>query len=397
MPKLRVLPPVRSPITPAAIAAGALSLLASGVRARDEVRAALHQRYSARDLVLTDSGTSALVLALRAAAQLSPGAVALPAYGCYDVATAADGAGTSVLLYDLDPATLGPTPSSIEATLRRGARTVVIAHLYGVPVDVAQVRAAIARHGALLIEDAAQGAGGALDARPLGSLGSLGVLSFGRGKGVTGGRGGALLANDDLGMRAIAAVAQGVAAPPRSLAEPLKTAAQWLLGRPALYAIPAALPFLGLGETVYRAPSIVRGLPAFAAGMLRETLRLADTEAAARRAHAERLLTALRDRGKDDIVAPRAPRGAIAGQLRLPLLVHPSLADRFASAEARRLGIMPAYPRTLAALDGFRARVGNGDATHPGAAQLVARLFTAPTHGGLSPRDVARLAAWLAG
>ncbi len=34
--------------------------------------------------------------------------------------------------------------------------------------------------------------------RPAGAHGALGVLSFGRGKGVTGGKGGALLVNDEL-------------------------------------------------------------------------------------------------------------------------------------------------------------------------------------------------------
>ncbi len=34
----------------------------------------------------------------------------------------------------------------------------------------------------------------------------------------------------------------------------IKSFAQWAFGRPALYAIPSAMPWLGLGETHYRDP-----------------------------------------------------------------------------------------------------------------------------------------------
>ena len=50
------------------------------------------------------------------------------------------------------------------------------------------------RHGLAVVEDAAQGLGATWRGRPLGSFGDVSVLSFGRGKGWTGGVGGALLA-----------------------------------------------------------------------------------------------------------------------------------------------------------------------------------------------------------
>ncbi len=82
------------------------------------IRASFHPQHA----VLTDSGTTALTLAIRAAQRIRPGPVSLPAYCCYDLATAADGAGADVLLYDLDPLTLGPDWSSFERTLGRGSR-----------------------------------------------------------------------------------------------------------------------------------------------------------------------------------------------------------------------------------------------------------------------------------
>jgi len=187
------MPPVASPLTAGAIARGAGGVLGlDGGRAGRDVAAWLGG-LGVRGALRTDSGTGALTLALRAAA---PALVALPAWGCYDLATAADGADVAVWLYDLDPRTLGPADGAIEAALTAGADVVVLAHFHGVPVDLPRARRLADAAGALVVEDAAQGAGISVAGRAAGTHGSLGVLSFGRGKGVTGGRGGALLAGD---------------------------------------------------------------------------------------------------------------------------------------------------------------------------------------------------------
>ncbi len=396
MPSLRVLPPVHSPVTLAGVASGIGALAGGAARARAAVTAALGERFGCRDLLLTDSGTSALALALGAGAQRAPGPVALPAYSCYDIATAADGAGVQGLLYDLDPATLGPDLGTLGAALEQGARTVVVAHLYGIPVDLAAARSLAGRYDALLIEDAAQGAGAAYGGRPLGSLGSLGVLSFGRGKGVTSGRGGALLANDDAGVAALAAVRDRPRPARTAATEPIALLAQWLLARPSLYAIPASLPFLGLGETVYRRPREPRGMSPFALGVLRRTLASTDREAASRRAHAERLLARTSTAGTG-FEPMRMPAGGVPGYLRLPVLAPDASRARRSSRTARRLGIMPGYPGTLAELPGFGARVLNGSGGFPGARRLAASLVTLPTHGLLSERDLGALEAWIGG
>ncbi|HEX8361985.1 MAG TPA: DegT/DnrJ/EryC1/StrS family aminotransferase, partial [Longimicrobium sp.] len=146
----------------------------------------LRERFGARHVALCASGTHALQCAL---ARAGGAPVALPAYACYDLATAAVGAGVCVALYDVDPASLAPDPASLERVLAAGARLVVVAPLYGIPVDWPALERLATVYGARLIEDAAQGHGASLGGRALGSLGEMSVLSFGRGKGWTGGGG----------------------------------------------------------------------------------------------------------------------------------------------------------------------------------------------------------------
>jgi perosamine synthetase len=386
--------PTHSPLTVRALAAGAAGAFGTASAGRITTRIRFH--WWAREVMLTGSGTQALTLALLAALERRPGLVALPAYGCYDLATAALGAGATVVLYDLDPDSLQPDPASLEAALAHRPSALVLVHLYGIPVDVACIVQAARAGGTLVIEDAAQAFGATIDRRPAGSLGSLAVLSFGRGKGLTGGSGGALLANDDSGVEAIASARarlNGSDRPRGGWAELAKTSAQWLLARPAVYAIPAALPFLRLGETVFHAPSPVRP-------MARASMRILDSvwtrslrATKVRYDNALRLLaTARADAGWR---ALRILPHACPGYLRLPLRPPGDDRPRVLTPAAIRLGIIQGYPLPLSALDGFRDRCVNSDASLPGARLLAESLITLPTHERLSASDLRAIPAWL--
>jgi len=331
----------------------------------------MRREYGARLLLLTDSGTSALRLALAAAATERPGLpVALPGYACYDLATAAVGAGVPVALYDLDAETLGPDFQHLKRIAARGLAAIVVVHLYGVPVDLAQARAVAVSANTLLIEDAAQGTGGTYDGVPLGGHGSLAVLSFGRGKGVTAGRGGALLANDERGERVIGDRAFAVRS---GIAESLPLLAQWLLARPSLYGIPAAIPWLKLGQTVYKAPRASRGMSAFALGVLATTWALREDAAKARRITGDGLHELI---GRSQRMTAFHPvSGAVPGYLRFPVRARdPKIAGSLASSWAQ-WGAMRGYPTSLDRVGPLRSLIRDLDPL-PRSAMLAETLLT---------------------
>jgi len=353
------------------------------------VRSRLEARWTGRRVILTDSGTTALALALRPSPAGNSRPVALPAYACYDVATALDIAGVPFLLYDLDPATLGPDFDSLRRVLDAGADRIVVVHLYGLPVDMRGVSELARDFGALVIEDAAQGAGGSFGGIALGGLAPLGVLSFGRGKGTTGGRGGALLVQPDAEPWVEAQGSPNLRPATTALRDWPALLAQWALGRPSLYWLPASLPFLGLGDTIYHPPHLAAKLSGLAAAVLDKTLPLSDVEADHRRRNAARLKEALRG---TRLQAPEPPIGAWPGYLRFPVIVESD--SQPPAEEAALLGIVPGYPRPLAELDGFGTRRQNSKEGFPGARRLAARLWTLPTHGALSDADLVRLESW---
>ncbi|HWZ60401.1 MAG TPA: DegT/DnrJ/EryC1/StrS family aminotransferase [Gemmatimonadaceae bacterium] len=373
--------PVSSPLSLGALVRAAVAAAAFGPRsAHDAVAAALRVRFDARAVALTDSGTSALVLALRLAMPRS-GTVALPAYACVDLLAAAARAGVRVRFYDVVPDTLGPDLDSVRAALQRGADTIVVAHLYGYPADVPAVRALADAHGAMVIEDAAQQAGGTLRGTRLGAFGPLTVLSFGRGKGTTGGRGGALLAFDTTTL-------SGVSLPPSGAgwSDLARAAAQWAAGRPALYGIPASIPALRLGETVYHEAHEPHGLSTAPARLVVASLARADADRVGRAATSDRLRAALADAPSLRIV--REIDGAQSGYLRLPVL---DAAHRESLAAS---GVVRSYPRSLDQEPAAAALVHRGEPSPIGAHEVCDTLWTLPTHDMVTDRDIAAILAW---
>ena len=93
------------------------------------VSSALNRRYGSRAALLTNSGTSALILAF--AEWYRPGGtVAYPAYGCIDLTTAAIGAGVRVRLYNSIPHRESRSRFCARSD-QRGVDAIVVAHLYG--------------------------------------------------------------------------------------------------------------------------------------------------------------------------------------------------------------------------------------------------------------------------
>ena len=74
-----------------------------------------------------------------------------------------------------------------------GVKAVVLANLYGTPGKLDELVSIAHRHGAIVIEDAAESLGASYKGRQTGLLGDIGVISFNGNKIITGSAGGMLL------------------------------------------------------------------------------------------------------------------------------------------------------------------------------------------------------------
>lgn len=74
-------------------------------------------------------------------------------------------------------------------------RTVVVAHLYGTPGKIDEIKAVCDKYGAVIIEDAAESFGASYKGIQTGNLGDFNCISFNGNKIITGSSGGMLLTN----------------------------------------------------------------------------------------------------------------------------------------------------------------------------------------------------------
>jgi len=388
---LRRVPPVHAAIRASALWRAARVHFASSPQPESSAIALATERlsevYPDREILLTSNGTSALMLALQATKSptITRACVALPAYACPDIGSAAIGAGYQIVLYDVVPSTLEPDFESLRRCLDAGATHVVAVHLFGRLVDVPEIQQLAALHGAVVIEDAAQHAGGMLRGVRGGALADWSTLSFGRGKGINAGGGGALMRRlAGAGRLPAGLPTAGVAS---SLVGLAKATAAELLSHPAVYWMPSGIPALQLGETVYHAPEHARTMTMSSAMLLVEALDR-EPQALAARQMAERryleALTTVKFRGTS-VMLGDAAHGMASGALRVP--VH--LPDRVAAALSG-LGVARSYPRTLADYPEIAGSVMNASEPIPGARTLADSLYTLPTHARL--RDVERVA-----
>ena len=153
------------------------ALIQSGVfvlgPAVEEFEAAAARAFGCPWAIGTASGMSALVLALRAA-PLEPGArVALPANTFYAVFEAVVSAGHIPVITDHDQDYV----VSAEVLEPLDVDAVVAVHLYGLPVDMAQVLELATERSWWVLEDASQAHGATIDGRPVGSWGHAAAFS----------------------------------------------------------------------------------------------------------------------------------------------------------------------------------------------------------------------------
>ncbi len=74
---------------------------------------------------------------------------------------------------------------------------VVVAHLYGTPGKMEEIQEICGKHGAVLVEDAAESLGATYKGRQTGTFGIYSIISFNGNKIITGSSGGMLLTDDE--------------------------------------------------------------------------------------------------------------------------------------------------------------------------------------------------------
>lgn len=156
----------------------------------------LEAKTGTKKALLTHSCTAALEMAA-ILADIKPGdEVIMPSYTFVSTANAFVLRGATPVFVDIRNDTLNLDETKIEAAITGKTKAIVPVHYAGVGCEMDTTMDIANHHDLLVVEDAAQGIMSTYKGRPLGSIGSLGTLSFHETKNVISGEGGALLIND---------------------------------------------------------------------------------------------------------------------------------------------------------------------------------------------------------
>ena len=106
--------------------------------------------------------------------------------------------GGEPVFIDTEYDTWNMDPAALEKAfeLYPEVHTVVLAHLYGTPAKIGEIREICKRHGAVIIEDAAESLGATYRGVQTGTFGTYNCISFNGNKIITGSSGGMLLTDD---------------------------------------------------------------------------------------------------------------------------------------------------------------------------------------------------------
>ena len=150
-----------------------------------------------------NSGTDALILALRGLG-IGPGdEVITSSFSFFATAEAISAVGATPVFVDVEEGSYLIDPERIPAAITSATRALLPVHLFGRPVDMDRILSIARAHDLLVIEDCAQASGASWAGQPVGSWGDAGCFSFFPTKNLgAAGDGGAVVCRDpDLAQR----------------------------------------------------------------------------------------------------------------------------------------------------------------------------------------------------
>jgi perosamine synthetase len=171
------------------------SIFESSQIASAKIVGGFEKRFSSyigcKGAVATNSGTSALHLALLALDIKKGDEVILPSYVCVSILDAVNYTGARPVLVDVDYNTFNISLEDARRKLTKKTKAVITPHMFGLPCDIS----GFLRLGIPIIEDCAQSLGARYKNRPTGSFGLMATFSFYATKLITTGYGGMIVSD----------------------------------------------------------------------------------------------------------------------------------------------------------------------------------------------------------
>ncbi|MBE0585856.1 MAG: DegT/DnrJ/EryC1/StrS family aminotransferase [Desulfofustis sp.] len=356
------------------------------------------ERFGVRNGFFFSTGRAAMVVLLRALKNEAGGAsgrdeVIIPSYTCFSVPSSIIKAGLKVRICDIDPATFDYDYEKLHRIDFSRVLCISSANLYGLPNDMGRLEQLAAEKDISLIDDAAQSMGALFAGKFSGTFGIAGIFSLDKGKVITSMNGGIIVTNSDRLARRIETEQRQLQRPGALsvLAEMVKMLVYSAFLRPHLYWLPARMPFLNLGATVYTELYPVARYKEPLSGMALQLLKKLDSINDIRISNGTYYAAALHDIPGIRLV--NSPENARPIYLRFPILIgNAEKRERVLKQMAqRRLGATQSYPSSVGDIDAVGFEAQRTEDCLAGGRSVAAQIVTLPTHAYVNAGDRAEV------
>lgn len=157
----------------------------------------MEDRFSAKKVLLTTSGSSALDMAALLCNLNPEDEVILPSYTFSSTANSFVLAGARLVFVDIRPDTMNIDEKKIESAITERTKAICVVHYAGVACEMDTIIDIAREKNLMVIEDAAQGVMSTYKGKALGTIGDFGCFSFHETKNYSMGEGGAILINNE--------------------------------------------------------------------------------------------------------------------------------------------------------------------------------------------------------
>ncbi len=169
----------------------------------DEFEEGLESYFGLDHAISTNSGTTALVAALKACGICPGDEVIIPSFTFIATANVVKLVGADPVFADIEHETFGLDPASVESKITEETAAIIPVHVYGAPCRIHELSEIATENDLWLIEDAAEAFGATTKGELVGTIGDVAALSFCQNKILPTGEGGAVITdNTELAGRA---------------------------------------------------------------------------------------------------------------------------------------------------------------------------------------------------
>ena len=158
----------------------------------DSFKKIVSRRYS----VTVSNGTAALDIAIKTLNLKKGDEIIVPNFTIISCLNEIIREGIKPIFIDADPKTFNIDSDQIESKITKKTKAILIAHIYGLPVNLDKIITLKNKYKLKLIEDCAEQLGQTYKKKPIGSFGDISTFSFYANKHITTGEGGMIVTNN---------------------------------------------------------------------------------------------------------------------------------------------------------------------------------------------------------